>query len=421
MAHSFQRALGIAAALATSALITNSPAFAKDEKAAAKPGTEAPKIKLSKSAQKLAIEAQKANEAGDYATARAKLAEIDANPAKSKDEDWFVSQVMFDIAQRTNDTAGRSAALERMIGSPFLPADGPDNAINRRTIFRIQFDSAYRAKDYAKAFQSGLNYYDKFPSDDAMAQNTLVAGLQAKDLAGTEAFARKFIASKNGKVDEMYYKAIAETLQKSKSPKFGAALQELIRAYPTTENWKYALEDFQVRTRMIDRSGLDLFRLMMATGTATSNGEVLEAAQIAMDSGVPWETKAWINSGYASGKVTKDASSADLLRRAEAAIAAEEPLAKQEARSIPEKTGNQDVGIGQVYLSQGNYAKATDAFKRALSKSPRLKTETTIRLGIAQALAGDVAGAKATLASTTGDPKLVELAQLWSLYAEVKK
>jgi tetratricopeptide (TPR) repeat protein len=218
----------------------------------------------------------------------------------------------------------------------------------------------------------------------------------------------------------MYYKAVAETLQKQKSPKLGLALQDLIRFYPTTENWKYMLEDFQVRSRMIDRSGLDLFRLMVATGTASSNNEIMEAAQIAFDAGVPWETKAWISSGLSNGKVTKDAGSADLLRRAESAIASEEPIAKQEARAIPEKVGNQDVGVGQVYLSQGNYAKAIDAFKRALTKTPRLKTETTIRLGIAQAMSGDKAAARATLATVTGDPKLVELAQLWALYAEVK-
>jgi tetratricopeptide (TPR) repeat protein len=418
---SSSRAL-IAAFLTTTvfgtALGVSANAIAKDEKAAKAP--EAPKLKLSKSALKLAQDAQKAMTANDFANARTSLAAIEALPTKTPDDLWYASQLLFDIAQKTNDAALRSSALEKMLPSPFLPADGPANTINRKTIYRIQIDTAYRAKDFAKAFSLGRAYYDQYPTDEDSTSNTLVYGLQAKDNAGVEAYARKVIAAKGGKAEEVYYKSIAEVLQKQKSPAFPAALVELIKVYPTTENWKYLLEDFQVRSRMIDRSGLDLFRLMMATGTSTSDGEISEAAQIAFDAGVPWEAKAWLQKGVTSGKVANDADTKDFIRRADAAITGDEPVAKQEARSVTEKTGNLDAGVGQVYLSQGNYAKAVDAFKRALSKSPRLRTEATIRMGIAQLMSGDKAAAKSTFTSVTGDAKFVELAKMWSLYADVK-
>jgi tetratricopeptide (TPR) repeat protein len=414
---SSSRAL-IAALLATASFGISTSVIAKDEKAAKAP--EAPKLKLTKPAIKLAQDAQKALTANDFAAARASLDAIEALPTKSPDDLWYSSQLLFDIAQKTNDAALRTSALDKMLPSPFLPADGPNNTINRKTIYRIQIDTAYRAKDYAKAFSLGRAYYDKYPADDEYTNNTLVFGIQAKDSAGIEAHSRKVIAAKGGKAEEVYYKSIAEVLQKQKSPAFPASLIELIKVYPTAENWKYLLEDFQVRSRMIDRSGLDLFRLMMATGTSTTDGEITEAAQIAFDAGVPWEAKAWLQKGVSSGKVPNDADTKDLLRRADAAITGDESVAKQEARSVAEKTGNLDAGVGQVYLSQGNYAKAVDAFKRALTKSPRLRSETTIRMGIAQLLSGDKAGAKSTFASVTGDAKFVELAKIWSLYADVK-
>ncbi len=407
--------------LASSAYFPAISVLAQDEKKPAAAAKEAPKIKLSKPATKLAQEAQKLMTAGDFPGARTQLDAIEALPSKTPDDLWYVSQLLFDVAQKTNDSALRMMALDKMLPSPFLPADGPPNQINRRTIYAIQISNAGTAKDYAKAFKLGQTFYTQFPGDDASTQNTLIYGLQAKDSAGVEAFARKVIAA-NGtkKVDEIYYKSIAEVMQKQKSPQFPAALSDLVRAYPTVENWKYLLEDFQVRTRMIDRSGLDLFRLMMATGTSTSDGEITEASQIALDSGVPWEAKAWMQKGISSGKVSNDADSKDLVRRADAAITGDESAAKQEVRSVAEKTGNLDAGVGQVYLSQGNYTKAIDVFKRALSKSPRLRSETTIRLGIAQLMSSDKDAAKATFASVTGEPKHVELGKLWALYADVK-
>jgi tetratricopeptide (TPR) repeat protein len=419
MTISITRAAG-ALLLASTAFCVATPILAKDEKPAAA-SKEAPKIKLSKPGLKLAQEAQKLMTAGDFPGARAQLDAIEALPSKTPDDLWYASQMLFDVAQKTNDAALRTIALEKMLPSPFLPADGPANQINRRTIYGIQIANAGNAKDYPKAFKLGREFYDKFPGDEASTQNTLIYGLQSKDSAGVEAFARKVIAaSGTKKVDEIYYKSIAEVLQKQKSPQFPASLVELIRAYPTVENWKYLLEDFQVRTRMIDRSGLDLFRLMMATGTSTADGEITEASQIALDSGVPWEAKAWMQKGIAGGKVSNDADAKDLVRRAETAISGDESVAKQETRSIPEKTGNLDAGVGQVYLSQGNYAKAIDAFKRALGKSPRLRSETTIRLGIAQLMSGDKVAAKATFTSVPGEAKHIELGKLWSLYADVK-
>lgn len=411
----FSRALLLSAALVGVGVAV--PVAAKEDKKAAT--SSGPAVKLSKEAAKLYNEGGALEKAGDLDGALAKFRAIEALPNKKPDDQWAASNQIFGIALKKKDSALQLTTLDTMLSSPFLPNDGANNTLNRRTINQIKFGAAYNSKNYAAAFQAGRAYYDMFPADTEMAKNTMVAGLLSKDYPNVVAYGRKYIAA-NPKADEVFYKGVAEALQRSKDPQFSASLVPLVRAYPTTENWKLLLEDFQIRSRFIGRSGLDLFRLMVTTGTTVKGSEIAEAAQIAMDSGVPWETRDWLKNAAAAGKLNTSPEVRDLQTRANAAIASEAPMSKQEAQAAADKSGNLDGAIGQVYFSQANYAKAQELFQRALTKSPRNRSEITLRLGMAQAMAGDKTGAATTLKSVTGDPKLVELASLWALYAELK-
>ena len=69
----------------------------------------------------------------------------------------------------------------------------------------------------------------------------------------------------------------------------------------------------------------------------------------------------------------------------------------------------------EAYLSQGNYAKAAELYRTALSKGGVNADEVNTRLGIALANGGDKAGAQAAFAAVKGQPR-ADIAALWTTW-----
>ncbi len=393
---------------------------AKEKPAEAK----APAGKMSKDVQKLMIEADKAMKAGDFPTAKTNLLAADAVPTKNGYDNWIISQYLFDLGKKTNDTAIVNNAFERMAVSEFLPKEYTAGTLNLRTVTQSLFGIEYNKKNYPKAIYWGEKYLDANPTDGAFMSDLVKISLLSKDYAKAEALAQKSIAANvaaGQKPSEFQYTALAEIYQTQKSPKFNGALRDLVKAYPAPKNWKFLLQDFQLRSRMTDKSGLDLYRLMYASGVLESQAEILDYAFTAFDAGLAVEAQKVIESNMASGKVGKGSAEAkDTLARAKTAQANDDPLPKQEARAAASKTGDLDVFVGNSYLGAANYTKAMDLLKRGIGKGVKDKAGANIKLGIAQLMSGDKVTAKSTFASVSGDTKLVELAGLWSLYTDTK-
>jgi hypothetical protein len=414
-------AIALLAAVSGAALIsgTATTVVAKEKKA------EAPKGgKLSKEAQKLLAEVDKALKASDFATAKTNLLAADALPSKNAYDSWLISQFMFDVGKKTNDPAMTNNAFERMATSEYLPKEYVAGTINERTVLQTLFGNEYNAKNYAKAMMWGDKYLAVNPADGAFTSDMARIALITKNFAKAEDYTLKSLAASKTagqKPSEFQYASLAEIYQTSKSPKFVPALRDLITAYPTSKNWRYILEDFQLRSKMTDKSSIDLYRLMYATGVLDSQADILEYAFTAFDGGVLTEAQRVIEQNMASGKIGKgNAEAMDTLKRSKTALSTDDPLAKQEVRAAAAKTGDSDVFVGNSYLGAANYPKAIELLKRGIGKGTKATASATVKLGIAQLMSGDKASAKTTFASVAGDAKQTELAVLWSLYTDVK-
>jgi hypothetical protein len=411
-------AFALLAAVSGAALV-GAPAVAKDKKEA-----EAPKGKLSKEVQKLLVDADKATKASDFAAAKTALMAADALPTKNSYDAWYISQFLFDLGKKSNDTAMTNNAFERMAASEYLPAAYTPNTINQRTVYQTLFGIEYNAKNYAKAFAWGEKYLMTNPGDGVFASDMVKLSLQAKNYAKAEEYANKSVAATKaagGKPDEYTYTALAEIYQNTKSPKFNQSLRDLVSAYPTPRNWKLLLGDFQLRTKMTDKASIDLYRLMYATGVLDTESEINEYAFTAFDGGLATEAQRIIEQNLASGKIRKsNADAQDTLKRAKTALLADDPLPKQEAKAALAKSGESDVFVGNSYLGGGNYPKAIDLLSRGIKKGVKASASATVKLGIAQLMGGDKATAKTTFATVTGDPKQTELASLWTMFADMK-
>jgi hypothetical protein len=77
-------------------------------------------------------------------------------------------------------------------------------------------------------------------------------------------------------------------------------------------------------------------------------------------------------------------------------------------------TGRNALKVGDGFYGLGNYARAVELYRMALSKGSVDANTVNLRIGAALARAGDKAGATAALNSVTG-PR-AELAKFWLLY-----
>jgi tetratricopeptide (TPR) repeat protein len=399
-------------AIAMSA-VTSAPVLAKEPKDAK--AAAAPTGKPSKGMLKTAIEIQKLATAKDWAGVKAQLAVAEAIPDRSSYDNFFISQYRYNLGLELKDDALAIAGLDGMSASEFIAAE------QKPKILRSLLALSDKSKDTTKALGYAERYLQLVPSDTDVQIYVADQMLKAKNFVGADAKFLQLIkaAEASGKpAEEVLYLKMVIGREQSKAANFPDGLVMLVSQYPTGRNWNFLLENFQTRTSMIGRQAIDLFRLMNATGSLQSPGGVIDATQTALDAGVPGDAKAFLAKADAAGVMADRKSDLTQYNKTVSALlASDEPAAKQETAAT---TGDRLASVGQLYLSLGNYAKATDVFTKALTKGVRNKNETLIRAGIAKLMGGDAVGAKTNWASVTGDAKLAELAKYWALYADKK-
>jgi TolA-binding protein len=89
-------------------------------------------------------------------------------------------------------------------------------------------------------------------------------------------------------------------------------------------------------------------------------------------------------------------------------------LASDEAKARSGGSSRLAINTGNAYYGYGEYAKAADLFRVALSKGDVDAPLANLRLGEALAMAGDRAGAAAAFKAVTG-PR-ADLAALWTTW-----
>jgi tetratricopeptide (TPR) repeat protein len=416
MFHGFKQSLALSAAALAAFGLMSAPALAQGKKDKKAEAAAAAAAKPSKGAHKFLVEIQELEKKQDWSGMKTKIAAVEALPDLNNYDRFFLAGRKYAIGQGAKDDVLLQAGLEGMAASEFTPPE------NKPLIIRSLLSLADKNKDTAKARALGEQYLAMKP-DDANVIDYLARGyMRDKNFPAAEAKAVQLVKLSEDKgqiAEEDAYTLLASLRQQGKLPGMADAFRKLAVNYPTGRNWAYLLEDFQLRSQLNGRNGLDLFRLMSQSGALITGGSVIEAAQVAIDSGVPAEVKGIIDRARAAGTLGERGKDADgLIKMAAASVAADESPAKQEAAA---NTPDRQAAVGQLYLSLGNYPKAISVYQAALAKGVRNKADAQIRLGIAKFLSGDIPGAKESWGQVSGDAKMTELAQLWTLFSGVKK
>ena len=416
-------ALALTLALAGGAV--SAPAFAakKDEK---KGG--APKLNVSPDVIKALQAAQQAAGKQDFAAAKAALADADSK-AKSNDDKYQIGAVKLNTSIASKDAAMQGEALTQMLDSGLTPPEqvGQFNA--------IAADQALQMKNYdlaithaRAALQAGYKpdvvnvalaqaYFGKAGTANSSVEPQ--RGLNQKGLAALKAAADTTKAA-GGQVPAQWYQIGVSRAANAKLPEVTEWAKMAYQAAPSGENLRTLIRLFQqANPNISNRENLDVMRLMATSGGLVVSQDYLEYAEMASKTGIYGEVKTAIDAGRSKG-VLSASQGGDLYQPAVAKIAGDKgSLGSAEADARKAANGKIAAATADAYLGYGDYAKAVAMFELAKQKGGVDADEINTRMGIAKALSGDNASAKAAFQSVQAGSRK-QIADLWLAYLGTK-
>jgi tetratricopeptide (TPR) repeat protein len=366
-------------------------------------------VKPSKNALKAIIDLQSAVKANDTANIPAKMAAAKA-VATTKEDRYLIAQFQLQVAVKANDLATVSAAVDEMA------ATGVADQVSLAQIYSGVGGSLYNAKQYDRAAAAyaravALNPAD-LQSQKLLGESRFAAGQKTEAIAAFQR-AMQMQAAAGQKPDEALIKRAVAVAYDQQSPVAFDLARQWVAAYPSAASWSDALAIYSNVNRPDTESMLALYRLRQATGAMTRGGEWAQYARVSAEFGNFNEAQAALDAGIAAKAINpSDMAYSDLVKglktkpKATAADLAEATKTAQSGMAL--------LRIGDRYYAMGDYAKAVELYRMAMSKPGVDAATANLHIGMALARSGDKAGATTALNAVTG-PR-AEIAKFWLTY-----
>ncbi|MFA5965399.1 MAG: hypothetical protein WC804_15390 [Sphingomonas sp.] len=396
------------------------PAFAKKEQAA-----KGPVLSAAVRTPALAAQTELAAPTPDLAKVEASLNTAEA-AATTDDERYIVASMRLQLASKQikalpaaqQSDAPLAKPLDDLIANPKTPSD------KLPLFYNYRGQVAYNAKQYTVAAAMWSKARELGYTDADLLLNIARAKVEGGDVPGGMAVMQDAVKAEEAagkKAPEPWYRyAISRLFKAGDMADTDAWTRAWLAAYGTKENWRSAIYTFGFNgagaKRLTDRQRVDLYRLMKASGSLAGPREWLDYAAYAKRIGLPNEAQTVIVDGRATKIITaSDAEAEQVLRDAKSAIAADKPLAAQEKAATSAVKGDLASQAGDAYLGAGDYAKAAEMYKLAISKGGIDLDPVNLHLGIALALAGNKAEAQTAFAAVKTSPN-ADIAKLWTTW-----
>lgn len=223
--------------------------------------------------------------------------------------------------------------------------------------------------------------------------------------------------------DENWYQLLRSAqLQMGDLGGSAQTLEKLIRVYPKAEYWDELL-DSRLRQNNTDGVQVNLLRLSRQVGGMDADSYV-ELTEMLLEAGLPGEAKSVMEAGYqakvfeGADKTRADRYARRLNDARAAATKDQQSLATIEKDAQKSPTGQGSVALGMAYWSFGQYDKAVTALTQGLQKGGvRNPDEANMILGMANLKLGKKAEAAKAFDQVKADPKMADVARLWTLVA----
>lgn len=393
-----------------------SPAAAQDKPKKEKKGKKEEEAKgttiaVSKGFGPAVKKMMEATNAKDPAALQTALTEGEPQASTTEDKYW-VAFYQLQLGILTKDKATQAKGLDAMLASGITPPE----SVATYNFFSGNF--AYGDKDYAKAAQR-LEAAKAAGSTDSqlpvlLMDSYLQQGQLDQGLASAKAAIDASRAAGQRPSDELYVRPIQKLQAAKRNDEVLDLMTLRLRDYNQPQVWRQTLFILLQQSGESKEIALDTLRLMRATNSMLQRPEYLEYVQLATEAALPGEVVSLIKAGRASKVIaTPDAKLDEAFKSQGERIGDEESTltayaAKPSTLSVAKTAG----ATGDAMVGYGRYADAVPLYKAAITAGGD-KELWTYRMGVAQALAGDAAGAKASFAGVVGPRK--RLAQLWTV------
>jgi hypothetical protein len=402
--------LGVALTLGAGLAAVAVPAHADEAKETKSSTTVRPEIGKPVQAAQEMLKAKKAKEA------LAKAREADAVPNKTPYETYVVQLTLGQAAGGAGDPAAAAAALEA------AAAVAPSG---KGQLFAAAAGQYYLAKNYAKS----ADIYEKYKAEGGNDPALYTVYIQSLYLGGNFAQAAKELnagiraAELAGEAPpEQSLQIAADIANKQKdSNAYLSAMEKLVTFYPKPNYWAAVVYAVSTKPGLSDRLQMDVLRLKRETNTLRVAEEYVDAIQLGLQAGFPFEANKFLNAGY-DAKLLGTGAEADRHKRLKDAVAkaltADEAALGQDDAKVTSIGGDALFNTGLNYVTRGKYDKGLFMMEQAFTKGTlKRPEEAKLRFGMALALAGQKSKAIETLKGVTGKDGSADLARLWSIIA----
>jgi tetratricopeptide (TPR) repeat protein len=395
-------ALGLGAA---SAAVT--PAWAQPPSAAG--------LRLPREERTALAALQAALGARDYAAAAAALSAAQA-AVHSEEGRYYLTNLQFQYARETNNVPLETSTLDALI------ANGRTGQAELAQLYALRGTLAVFAGDREPAEKAFTRALELAPTPDtalALAQVKVSLRKNVEALGLIDRAIQMRAATGQPVLESWYKRGIEIAVSADQRPQALRLATQMVVAYPTPENWRDVVlvyRDLNKDALKADPLGTaDAVRLLRATKALAGERDYLDAAQVFTAAGLPAEAKAVLAEGVAAQMVDPlKATYKEAIANATRLAAADRPrLASLRAAGAAGAAAA--MTAGDHLLSFGDYAGAATFYRKALELGGGDAEAANLQLGIALALAGNVAEAQAPLRAVTGPRS--PLAALWLAYA----
>ena len=362
-----------------------------------------------------AAAAQAAGQKGNYSEAIRLLKEAKAKAPLSPQEEQGINELLIWAASGARDHKLVLATVDERL------ATGRVTGADLTRKLRLKATTQYTLKDYRGAVAT----FEKLAAQGALTADDLTqlasAQVALKDFGKASTTLERAIAAndkagrskQNPKLLEMLYAAYHETNNEAKRMQ---TLHRWIAVAPSASNFKYLANSYEIASNRDPVVMINVYRLGAAKGII-SGEHYAKYAETALDLSSPGEAVAMLEKGMAAGAIKKDDRNNRLLQDAKGQMERiKATLPQQEAEAKAIQTGEPEAKLATAYFTLKNYAKATEAAQRAVTKGNLKRADdVNMLLGISLANAKKPAEAKkAFTAAAAANDKTRGVADLWT-------
>ncbi|MCM8556831.1 tetratricopeptide repeat protein [Sphingomicrobium sediminis] len=377
---------------------------------------EGKQIEVSDKARDSIFKAQEAVQAQNWAEAPALFAAVEPNIEKPDDR-YYLGYLKLQMAEATGDTNTLMSALSDMEQSGWDPSVNWANEFVNEGIrqyndenyemARTLFNRALQSDpNYGEAYlRIGLSHYEEDNSE--LAFENMSRGIAVNEAAGAE-------------VPETWYSnAISIAYNEGLAGGVPVAIK-WAQAYPSAEVWRsvtrYYLEGALESGALSDNEAVDVYRLSRVAGALAGEYDYATYADALIRSAYGIEALSVLEEGAEVNAIdpTKVAFSQRFDQARKDAAADRAVIEDDAAAAMTAADALAARTAADSLYGAGEYQRAADLYRAALTKANPDTNLINLRLGMALVGMGDWAGAKAALDQVGG--KYDTLADLWLAY-----